>query len=363
MRSEGETNAEIRVGPAYWLPWVLVVLSILLLRARIGVPGAPALLPNGVDISLAVNARGGVWVSTAEHSRFHGPQDPGAPHPCIWRIDRWNRLRREVGSPFGGQDPDGSHVLDACLDEPYLLGFDDQGRLHFSDRGGLYRVESGGTIRRLGAGRRWHVVAADGSIYGTRRFQVIRRAPNGREEVVAGTGVRGYSLEGGPARHASLDEVAGVAIGADGSLYIADTGNLLVRRVDPGGAITTVAGTGLPGYGGDGGPATAAMLNAPTSVGVDSRGRVVIGDFRNYRLRRIETDGTIMTVAGRGVGGYSGNGGPATRAMLMCAGQPQPGPVGEVFFVDSSLGYEFPCIRKVDARGMIRAVAIPGGAR
>lgn len=370
MRSECETAAELRTGPAYWLPWALVILSVILLRARIGVPGAPALVPEGLLPSLAVDAQGDVWIVSAVRNRGHDIRGVRALNPCIWRIDRWNRLRREVGEPFGGKNLNGALALNARLSMPYLLGFDGYGRLHFFESGDngvggdVYRVESGGTIGCLGVGPGWDAVAADGSMFGGGPLpQVKRRLPDGREEVIAGTRVRGYSGDGGAAVHAALDFALDLTVGADNSIYIADTANHRVRRVDPGGIITTVAGTGVPGYGGDGGPATAAPLNEPSSVGIDGRGRVLIADFRNDRLRRIETDGTIVTVAGCGVRGYSGNGGPAVKAMLMSAWDPQPGPGGEVFFCDTSMGPGSFCIRKMDARGMIRAVVIPSGAR
>ena len=109
----------------------------------------------------------------------------------------------------------------------------------------------------------------------------------------------------------------GVAVGPDGSLYIADTVNHRIRRVGPDGIITTVAGTGgRLGFTGDGGPATQARLSIPRGVAVGPDGSLYIADYGNNRIRRVGADGIITTVAGIGVGGFAGDGGPATQAKL-----------------------------------------------
>lgn len=369
MRSESETTAEIRTGPAYWLPWALVVLSMLLLRARIGVPGAPALLPNGEVISLAVDGRGNVWVAAMQDPGLVpliGAESTQPPNPGIWRIDRWNRLRREVGSRFGGGPLDGSPVHSARLRQPYLVGFDGRDCLYFTDGGDLYRVEEG--VVRLVARERpdawWAAVGPDGSAYlvvTAKKAQVLRQRPDVREDVVAGTGERGFSGDGGQGAAARLNWPTDIAIAPDGCVYIAEAREPRVRRVGRHGIITTVAGTGRPGYGGDGGPAVAAPLGFVLGVGADSLGRVWIVDCEHDRLRRIEPDGTIVTAAGCGRSGCSGNGGPAPKAMVMCCWQLCAVEGGEVYFIGH--GYGGPCVRKVDARGMISAVAAAAWAR
>ena len=99
-------------------------------------------------------------------------------------------------------------------------------------------------------------------------------------------------------------------------MYIADYDNHRIRRVDPGGVIATIAGTGVAGFGGDGGPATAARLNYPIGVAVDAVGNVYVADRANHRVRRIGPGGIIETVAGSGVEGFGGDGGPAVEARL-----------------------------------------------
>src|SRR5207253_2161079 len=133
---------------------------------------------------------------------------------------------------------------------------------------------------------------------------------------VAGNGTAGFSGDGGPATQAQLYDPWGGAVGPDGSLYIVDTSDSHIRRVGPDGIITTVAGQGGGSFSGDGGPATQAFLCYPHGVAVGSDGSLYIADTCNYRTRRVGPDGIITTVAGNGNYGFSGDGGPATQAQL-----------------------------------------------
>jgi hypothetical protein len=152
---------------------------------------------------------------------------------------------------------------------------------------------------------------------------IIRRIKlDGTIETIAGVQngpacVANYSGDGGPATSAHLGCATSVASDSLGNLYIADMKNHRIRKVDANtGTIATVAGTGAPGYGGDGGPATSAQLQDPFVIVIDSQDRVYISDQGNRRVRRIETDGTITTVAGDGGASETGNGGQATSAGL-----------------------------------------------
>ena len=135
---------------------------------------------------------------------------------------------------------------------------------------------------------------------------------------VAGNGARGWSGDGGPGTSASLREPRGVTVGAGGHLFIADGGNHRVRRLNMAtGIISTVAGNGADGFGGDGGPATSATLSWPTAVAFDVRGNMYIAEFRNHRIRLLNaTTGIMSTFAGNGYLGYGGDGGPATSASF-----------------------------------------------
>jgi DNA-binding beta-propeller fold protein YncE len=133
----------------------------------------------------------------------------------------------------------------------------------------------------------------------------------------AGTGVKGFSGDGGPAAAAQLADPNGIARGPDGALYICDTMNHRIRRVTRDGRITTVAGSGEKGFAGDGGPALAAKLNEPYEVRFDRSGNVCWVERLNHCVRRLDVKtGIISTVAGTGVAGFSGDGGPATKAQL-----------------------------------------------
>lgn len=133
-----------------------------------------------------------------------------------------------------------------------------------------------------------------------------------------GTGVQGAAGDGGPAAAAQLSYPQKLAYDASGNLYIVDSGNHRVRRVTPGGTITTVAGTGTAGFSGDGGPAVAAQLNQPTGISVDGAGNLYIADMFNDRIRKVDVNGIISTFAGNG---YHGElslsyGGPAVNSSL-----------------------------------------------
>jgi NHL repeat len=130
-----------------------------------------------------------------------------------------------------------------------------------------------------------------------------------------GTGTVGYTGDNGAATAATLAEPSAVAYDANGNLYVADAQNHVVREVMKSGQITTIAGIGVEGYGGDNGPATTAYLDTPTGVAVDGSGDVYIADSHNHRIREV-SGGTITTIAGTGTPGYSGDGATATAAQL-----------------------------------------------
>ena len=135
-------------------------------------------------------------------------------------------------------------------------------------------------------------------------------------ETVVGTGTGGFSGDNGPASSAEIDHPYSITYNAQGDLFIADAYNSVVREVTPDGVIHTVAGTGTRGYSGDGGAATAAKLNEPEGLAIDSAGDLFISDSDNNVIREVTTDGKIHTVAGTSTPGTSGDGSPATAAEL-----------------------------------------------
>ncbi len=153
---------------------------------------------------------------------------------------------------------------------------------------------------------------------------------------VAGDGVQGFAGDGGQAVNAEIFAIAGLAVDSAGNVYIADTGNCRIRKVATNGVITTVAGTAIPGYSGDGGPATKASLSFPRAVAVDAAGNIYIGDSGNYAIRKVGLDGIITTIAGNGTLGFSGDGGPASNAMVGAVAGFAFDAAGNLYFADTN---------------------------
>ena len=169
---------------------------------------------------------------------------------------------------------------------------------------------------------------------------------------VAGSGVAGYAGDGGPASAALLDEPVAVAVRPSGSVLIADAGNHTIRKVEKG-VISTIAGRGVRGYAGDGGPAASALLDEPRGVAVTPSGEVYVADAGNHVIRKIDRVGTMSTVAGSSIPGYSGDGGEATGARLRSPVGVAVTPSGEVYIADAGNHV----LRVVDASGVITTVA------
>jgi sugar lactone lactonase YvrE len=170
---------------------------------------------------------------------------------------------------------------------------------------------------------------------------------------VAGTGEPGYNGDGGPAVSANLTQPIGADIDAAGNLYIAELGAYRVRKVTPAGTISTVAGNGVYGDSGDGGPATSASIGYVYDVAVDATGNVYLADYQNSRIRRVATNGTITTIAGNGTAGYSGDGGAATSAQISYPLGIATDASGTVYFTE----YGACRIRRIALDGVISTVA------
>lgn len=173
--------------------------------------------------------------------------------------------------------------------------------------------------------------------YDNNRIREVVTA-TGNIQTVAGNGTQGYSGDGGPATSAELNHPTGVFVDGSGNIFIADYGNQRIREVMTAtGIIQTVAGNGTSGYSGDGGPATSAELNGPIKISMDSHGNIFISDFNNNRVREVlASTGNIQTVAGNGTAGFSGDGGPATNAELNFPRGVVVDRTGNIFITDTS---------------------------
>ena len=351
---------------------------------------------NGDEYTLRLEADG-TWyaeatevpadASPATRTRLYGPRavavdgsgnvyiaDPGSHR--VRKVDPAGTITTFAGSRVDGYGGDGGPASQARLSWPVGVATDSRGNVYIADWGNhrLRRVDPAGTITTVaGTGERGYGgdggpasqarlsspggVATDsrGSIYiadwGNNRVRKVD--PAGTITTFAGSRVDGYGGDGGPASQARLSRPGGVATDSRGNVYIADGGNHRVRKVDPAGTITTVAGTGERGYGGDGGPASQARLSSPGGVATDSRGNVYIADGGNHRVRKVDPAGTITTVAGTGERGYSGDGGPAYQAQLSWLGGVATDSRGNVFFADGGNDR----VRKVDPAGTITTFA------
>jgi uncharacterized protein (TIGR03437 family) len=233
-----------------------------------------------------------------------------------------------------GYAGDGGPATSASLSDPEGLVVDSSGNIYFADKGNyaVREVNTGGTI---------NTVAGPGSL--------VFGAPLG---------------DGGPATSANFSWTSslfvGVAMDAAGNLYISDSGHGRVRKINTAGIITTVAGNGTPGSGGDGGPATSASLFAPAGVAVDAAGNLYIADPTVGRVRKVDTSGNISTVAGTGTVGYSGDGGPATSAQILPPIGLAVDAKGNLYIAESGAGV--PHVRKVDTSGIITTFAGSGSS-
>ena len=316
--------------------------------------------PSGV----AVDRAGNVYIAERGNSR-------------IRRVDPAGIITTVVGNGNVGYGGDGGPAANAALNGPYAVAVDDLGNLYIADTGNsvIRRVSPGGIIATFaGNGLRgqsgdggqateakfsWPIALAvsdSGDLYVVDSWNV-RKISSGIITTVAGNGGGEWSGDGGPAIDANLGSPASIALDEGGNLFIADEIDSVIRKVSSLGVITTVAGVGIGGYSGDGGPAISAHLSAPNGVAVDGGGNLYIGDAWNGRLRKVAS-GIITTVAGNDTHSYSGDGGPAVNAQLNYPRSVAVDASGNVFIADLANQR----VRRVSASGIITTVAGNGTA-
>lgn len=233
-------------------------------------------------------------------------------------------IRRVAGNRIRGNAGDGGPATEAQLNLPRRAALDGRGNLYIVDQGA---------------------------------HKVRRVDPQGVITTFAGTGVAGYSGDGGKATEAQLSAPRGIAVDpADGTVYIADTGNNRVRRVTPDGTITTFAGTGAVDFNALEGRATEVNLGSPRGMVVDRQGNLIVAEFNTHRIRRITRDGALTTIAGNGEQGVGGDGGPARNAAIEAPFQMALDAAGNLYVTQPLHNV----IRRIAADGTISTVAGTG---
>ena len=310
--------------------------------------GARASSPGAADVAAATHAA----------TLFPSACPAGAPLPS-------GTIVTIAGTGVAGDSGDGGPATAAMIDPSFgTIAFDASGALYFADgdASSIRRIGIDGTISTFAGpatGAAFVAPAgvaidAAGDMYvadlGAGRIWKVD--PSGTITSIAGTGVVGSSGDEGPATEAEIG-ASGIAIGPHGDLYFDDLNRY--RTIDPAGDIHAFAGTGTPGFSGDGGPATKATFSTEiVGEAADRVGNVYLGDHINFRIRKVDPTGIITTVAGSGAEGYSGDGGPALEADL---GTPHGVAVdteGAFYFTDD---FDSSTIRKVDSAGIISTIA------
>lgn len=271
-----------------------------------GIPATSCQLMHPIDI--AVDGVGNMYISDRDHN-------------LIRKVTTNGIITTIAGTGSQGNTGDNGPATAAEIDEPYGVAVDGGGNVYFA--GG------NGTANRV------RKVNTSGII-----------------TTIAGTGVAGFSGDNGPATLAQLSAPTCVVVDPVGNVYITDIGNNRVRKVGTTGIITTIAGTGSITDGGDGGPATAAGVYDPYGIAIDGTGNIYVAEDHGHRIRKVNTSGIITTIAGTGMPGFSGDNGPATVAQLYRSVGVGVDASGNVYIADSHNNR----IRKVNSAGIIMTI-------
>jgi RHS repeat-associated protein len=266
---------------------------------------------------------------------------------------------------------------------PDSVAADAAGNIYVADsfRGVIYKMDTGGNRTPFAGGFNWWGYSGDGglatdaqlykpnglavddsgNVYVTDLYRIRKIDISGIITTIAGTGVQGYTGDDGPAAQAQLWSPKGIAVDREGCIYFAENDAHRIRKIDPNGIITTIAGTGSSGFSGDGGPAVNASLSNPYDVAVDGYGNLYIADSNNNRIRRVDPAGIITTIAGSGDGGFwggsfSGDGGPAVNAKMRIPKDVDVDSAGNVYISDTANLR----IRLVNRNGIITTIAGSG---
>jgi uncharacterized protein (TIGR03437 family) len=296
--------------------------------------------PKGI----AIDAAGNLFIAESESHRVRKVTPSGI-------------IMTVAGNGTRGDYGDGGPATMAMLRYPYGVATDVTGNLYVADRGNgrIRKVDTQGTITTITirgvSCPDSTAVDMNGNIYvaDEGKSQIYRASIDGVVTTIAGTGTRTFAGDDGPASRASVNCPMGVAVDSNGNIYIGDTNNNRVRKVDRSGIITTVGGNGLFKFAGDAHPAVDASLNGPSGLAIDASGNLYIADTVNNRIRIVGTNGTITTAAGTEIQGAAGDGGLANRAQLTFPEGVALDSAGNLYIADTWNGR----IRKVIPDGTI----------
>jgi sugar lactone lactonase YvrE len=313
---------------------------------------------------VAIDSTGRVYIADSYNHR-------------IRRVNVDGTIETIAGNSSPAYAGDGGAAINSSLNVPHGIAIDASDQIYLTDtlNKRIRRINTDGSIVAIAGGTLSSVsqsaplqsdlnspgsvaVGPDGRLYiaDTENHRIQRVNTDGTLVIIAGTGDAGYGGDGGLAINAQLNGPYSVAVDALGLVYIADQTNSRIRRINLVGTIDTVAGTGADGYNGDGQAANSATLSYPYGVAVGPQGLLYIADYYNNRIRRINADGTIATVAGTGARGYAGDGGPAIDAVIHLPHSIAFDASGQLYIADSFNSL----VRRVKSDGTIETVAGDG---
>ncbi len=275
-------------------------------NSTFGGDGGPATLAQVGPEGITVDASGNLYIVDISNSR-------------IRKVNPAGIINTIAGTGTLGFSGDGGPATSADFSYPVGVALDGSGNIYIADQGNnrIRKINTSGII-----------------------------------STIAGTGATGYSGDGASATSAQLSAPCGITVDALNNIYFSDRGNNCVRKINSAGIINTIAGTGVGGFSGDGGPATSAKLNAPFCIAVDASGNIYIADTFNSRIRKVSSSGTISTIAGIAFAGFSGDGGPATSAKLNFPAGIAIDPSGNIYIAEQ----QNQRIRKINTSGIINTI-------
>ena len=345
----------------YLLPFILIVLFLILLKTSFYFrEGFYDSNTSKIIVTIAgtgtagYSGDGGVATSANINSVFAIAVDSSEN---VYIADTGNNRIRKITASTGliitiagtgtkGFSGDEGPATNANLSSPWGVAVSNSRNIYIADTQNhrIRKIDTNGKITTIAGSAEIGydpikiIVDSSENLYVSNyNTNIVRKITStGIITTIAGTGTAGYSGDGGLATNAKLNNPWGIAVDSAGNIYIADTQNHRIRKITSStGIITTIAGTGTSGFSGDEGPATNANISTPWGVALDSAGNVYITDTGNQRIRMINTQGIITTIAGNGNSGYSGNEGAISSSVLNSSLGIAIDSLGNIYIIDS----------------------------